>query len=98
MNGNQPTPERIMQLATGGWVAGILGAAASHSLFTHLEAGADTADKLAAQAGISERGAQNPPRWARGPGPSRAARWQLPQYPRSSHLPGRRATRLLERL
>jgi SAM-dependent methyltransferase len=58
MNGNQPTPERIMQLATGGWAAGILGAAASHSLFTHLEAGADTADKLAAQAGISERGAQ----------------------------------------
>ena len=58
MNGNQPTPERIMQLATGGWVAGILGAAASHSLFTHLEAGADTAGKLAAQAGISERGAQ----------------------------------------
>ena len=29
MNGNQPTPERIMQLATGGWAAGILGAAAS---------------------------------------------------------------------
>lgn len=58
MNANQPTPERIMQLATGGWAAGILGAAASHSLFTHLEAGADTADKLAAQAGISERGAQ----------------------------------------
>jgi SAM-dependent methyltransferase len=58
MNGNQPTPERIMQLATGGWATGILGAAASHSLFTHLEAGADTADKLAAQAGISERGAQ----------------------------------------
>ena len=58
VNGNQPTPERIMQLVTGGWVTGILGAAASHSLFTHLHAGADTADKLAAQAGISERGAQ----------------------------------------
>jgi predicted O-methyltransferase YrrM len=58
MNGNQPTPERIMQLATGGWAAGILGAAASHSLFTHLEAGADTAGKLAAEARISERGAQ----------------------------------------
>jgi SAM-dependent methyltransferase len=58
MNSNQPTPERIMQLAIGGWATGILGAAASHSLFTHLEAGADTADKLAAQAGISERGAQ----------------------------------------
>ncbi|MBV9314531.1 MAG: methyltransferase domain-containing protein [Pseudonocardia sp.] len=58
MNSNQPTPERIMQLATGYWATGILGAAASHSLFTHLEAGAGTADKLAAQAGISERGAQ----------------------------------------
>jgi len=58
MNANQPTPERIMQLATGGWAAGILGAAASHSVFTHLEAGANTADKLAARAGISERGAQ----------------------------------------
>lgn len=58
MNSNQPTPERIMQLATGYWATGILGAAASHSLFTHLEAGADTADKLAAQAGISERGTQ----------------------------------------
>ena len=58
MNGTEPTPERIMQLATGGWATGILGAAASHSLFTHLEAGANTADKLAAQAGLSERGAQ----------------------------------------
>ncbi|MGH3798217.1 MAG: methyltransferase [Pseudonocardiaceae bacterium] len=58
MNSNQPTPDRIMQLATGYWTTGILGAAASHSLFTHLEAGADTADQLAAQAGISERGAQ----------------------------------------
>jgi SAM-dependent methyltransferase len=47
-----------MQLTNGYWATGILGAAASHSLFTHLEAGADTADKLAAQAGISERGAQ----------------------------------------
>ncbi|MGH8938443.1 MAG: methyltransferase family protein, partial [Actinomycetes bacterium] len=58
MNSNQPTPERIMQLATGYWATGVLGAAASHSLFTHLEAGAATADKLAAQAEISERGAQ----------------------------------------
>jgi SAM-dependent methyltransferase len=58
MNSNQPTPDRIMQLATGYWATGILGAAASHSLFTHLEAGTDTADQLAAQAGISARGAQ----------------------------------------
>lgn len=58
MNGNLPTSERIMLLINGYWATGILGAAASHSLFTHLEAGADTADKLAARAGISERGAQ----------------------------------------
>ena len=58
MNGNQPTPERIMQLITGYWATGILGAAASHSVFTHLEAGADTAGQLATQAKISERGAQ----------------------------------------
>jgi SAM-dependent methyltransferase len=58
MNNNQPTPDRVMQLANGYWATGILGAAASHSLFTHLEAGADTADELAAKAGISERGAQ----------------------------------------
>lgn len=58
MNDTQPTPDRIMGLINGYWATGILGAAASHSLFTHLEAGADTADQLAARAGISERGAQ----------------------------------------
>jgi len=58
MNTNQPTSERIMLLATGYWATGILGAAASHSLFTHLDAGADTADQLAGRAEISERGAQ----------------------------------------
>src|SRR5918992_5262011 len=58
MTSNQPTPERILQIANGYWATGILGAAASHSLFTHLEGGADTAGKLAAEAGISERGAQ----------------------------------------
>ncbi len=47
-----------MRLVNGYWATGILGAAASHSLFTHLEAGADTADRLAARGGISERGAQ----------------------------------------
>jgi SAM-dependent methyltransferase len=58
MNSTQPTSERIMQLINGYWATGILGVAANHSLFTHLETGADTADQLAAQAGISERGAQ----------------------------------------
>ncbi|MGP4014949.1 methyltransferase [Saccharopolyspora sp. 5N708] len=58
MQNSQPTPDRILRLINGYWATGILGAAASHSLFNHLDAGADTADQLAAQAGISERGAQ----------------------------------------
>jgi SAM-dependent methyltransferase len=47
-----------MALINGYWATGILGAAASYSLFTHLQAGADTAGQLAARAGISQRGAQ----------------------------------------
>ncbi|UED85142.1 methyltransferase [Streptomyces profundus] len=58
MTNNQPTPEAIMRLINGYWATGILGAAATHSLFTHLDGGADTADRLASLAGISERGAQ----------------------------------------
>ncbi|MGH3373143.1 MAG: methyltransferase [Actinoallomurus sp.] len=58
MSNDQPTPERIMQFATGYWATGLLGAAASLSVFTHLDGGADTADQVAAQAGISARGAQ----------------------------------------
>lgn len=58
MNDNQPSPERIMQLATGIWAAAILGSAATHSVFAHLEHGDDTATMLAEQTGISERGAQ----------------------------------------
>lgn len=58
VNSTQPTPEGILRLATGYWATGILGAAASYSLFTHLEAGAGTASQLAAKAGISQRGTQ----------------------------------------
>lgn len=58
VNDGRPTSDRIMRLITGYWATGILGAAASHSLFTHLEAGAADADGLAARAGISRRGAQ----------------------------------------
>jgi len=47
-----------MRLITGYWATGIVGAAASHSVFTHLEAGAADALQLAARAGISQRGAQ----------------------------------------
>ena len=54
----QPASDRIMRLITGYWATGIVGAAASHSLFTHLEAGATGADQLAARAAISPRGAQ----------------------------------------
>jgi SAM-dependent methyltransferase len=58
MNSDQPTQDGILRLITGYWSTGLLGAAATHSLFTHLDAGADTAGQLAARAGISERGAQ----------------------------------------
>ena len=33
----EPTPDKVMQLITGGWAASILGAAARHGLFTALE-------------------------------------------------------------
>lgn len=58
VNDNELRPDRILQVANGYWATGFLGAAASHSLFTHLDAGADTAEALAAKAGISQRGAQ----------------------------------------
>jgi ubiquinone/menaquinone biosynthesis C-methylase UbiE len=58
MNESQPSPERILQLSTGGWAAAIVGAAATHAVFAHLEAGEDTAARLAKRADISGRGAQ----------------------------------------
>ncbi|HZN19831.1 MAG TPA: class I SAM-dependent methyltransferase [Micromonosporaceae bacterium] len=58
MSGSQPTSERVMLLANGYWATAILGTAATYSLFTHLQSGADTAEQLAARAGISTRGAQ----------------------------------------
>ena len=53
-----PTPEKVMQLITGAWAAGILGAAARHGLFTALEDHPDTAAGLAKRVDISPRGAQ----------------------------------------
>jgi 2-polyprenyl-3-methyl-5-hydroxy-6-metoxy-1,4-benzoquinol methylase len=53
-----PNPERIFQLITGGWAAGIVGAASTHAVFAHLEDGAANAQLLAEKAGISPRGAQ----------------------------------------
>lgn len=58
MTDDHPTSDRILQLINGYWATGLLGVAASHSLFTHLEAGARTADQLAARAEISQRGVQ----------------------------------------
>ncbi len=58
MSDHQPTPERILQLASGIRACAILGSAATHSVFAHLEDGEDTVDKLAKRASISERGAQ----------------------------------------
>ncbi len=58
MSTDRPTSDRIMRLITGYWATGIVGAAAGHSVFTHLAAGAADAGELAALAGISPRGAQ----------------------------------------
>lgn len=54
---NAPSPEKIMALITGGWASSILGSAARHGIFAHLENG-ETANSLARMTGISERGAQ----------------------------------------
>ncbi|MGW0877699.1 class I SAM-dependent methyltransferase [Streptomyces sp. NPDC002740] len=58
MTDSAPSPDNVLRLINGYWATGVLGAAASHLLFTHLETGADTAALLAARAEISERGAQ----------------------------------------
>jgi SAM-dependent methyltransferase len=54
----QPTPERIMQIATGDWAASILAAGAIHSLFEHMENGAQTTEQVAKEAELSIRGTQ----------------------------------------
>ena len=53
---NEPTLERIMQVTTGGWAAGILAAGVIHAIFTHIEAGTDTVEAVAREAGLSQRG------------------------------------------
>ncbi|MFE6721793.1 methyltransferase [Streptomyces albidoflavus] len=58
MTDTQPSPDGVLRLINGYWATGVLGAAAAHSLFTHLENGADTPARLAARARISERGVQ----------------------------------------
>ena len=60
MNGTDAatTPARILQLASGVWGTGILGAAAGFRVFTHLAEGASSPELLAGTAGISLRGAR----------------------------------------
>lgn len=53
-----PTPEKVMQIITGGWASSILGAAAQHGLFTALEGNPASAENVAKKTGISLRGAQ----------------------------------------
>ena len=54
----EPTPDKVMQLITGGWAAAILGSAAKHGIFNALEGEGDDAAGVAKKAGISVRGAQ----------------------------------------
>jgi len=53
-----PTPEKVMQLITGGWATSILGAAAQHGIFTALEGNPANTEAVANKTGISLRGAQ----------------------------------------
>lgn len=53
-----PTPDRVMQLITGGWAAIIVEAAVRHGIFAALEERPDNADGVARRTGVSARGAQ----------------------------------------
>ena len=52
------TPDKVLQLITGGWASAILGSAARHGVFDALEANGGTAESVASTTGISTRGAQ----------------------------------------
>jgi 2-polyprenyl-3-methyl-5-hydroxy-6-metoxy-1,4-benzoquinol methylase len=59
MSHQPPSPEKILSHTLQGMASTTaLGAAATHSLFTHIEGGAGTAEEIARAAGISVRGAQ----------------------------------------
>jgi ubiquinone/menaquinone biosynthesis C-methylase UbiE len=53
-----PTPDKIMQIITGGWATSILGSAARHGIFDALEGSPAGAEEVAKKTGISVRGAQ----------------------------------------
>jgi SAM-dependent methyltransferase len=53
-----PDPQAILDIATGTWRTAVLAAAVEHGVFTHIEAGRNTAAALADAASLSARGAQ----------------------------------------
>lgn len=53
-----PTPDKVMQMINGGWVAAVLGSAARHGVFDALEKDGGTTETVARATGISMRGAQ----------------------------------------
>jgi hypothetical protein len=53
-----PTPEKVMQIITGGWATSILGAACQHGIFTALEGNPANTETVAKKTEISARGAQ----------------------------------------
>jgi hypothetical protein len=58
MGDPQPSPDRILQLATGAWGTGILASGVIHSIFTQLAVGATRKELVAQRAGLSARGTQ----------------------------------------
>jgi 2-polyprenyl-3-methyl-5-hydroxy-6-metoxy-1,4-benzoquinol methylase len=59
MNQQPPSPEKVLSYTLQGIAStAALGAAATHSLFTHIEKGAGTVEEIARAASISVRGAQ----------------------------------------
>src|SRR5579862_6292388 len=55
---NEPKPDKIMQLMTGGWATAIMGSAAKYAIFNALEGSSEDAEGVAKKTGISKRGAQ----------------------------------------
>lgn len=59
MNQQPPSPEKVLSYTLQGMASSTaLGAAATHSLFTHIEKGAGTVEEIARAASISVRGTQ----------------------------------------
>jgi len=59
MNQTSPSPEKIVQIATGAWATSLLGVASEYSLFKHLEGEGATAAAIEAKLPISPRGLQS---------------------------------------